>query len=49
MFAEDEVTDSLPTATPGESMELDDEQAKFLPSPLATTEDVSFVKETPVK
>ncbi|CAL5186788.1 unnamed protein product [Lathyrus oleraceus] len=47
--SEDEVTDSLPTATPGESMDLDDEQAKFLPSPLATTEDVSFVKETQVK
>lgn len=49
MFAEDEVTDSLSTATPGESMELDDEQAKCLLSPLATTEDVAFVKEAQVK
>ncbi|CAJ2642119.1 deSI-like protein At4g17486 [Trifolium pratense] len=47
--SEDEVTDSLSTATPCESMELDDDQAKSLLSPLASTEDVSFVKETPIK
>ncbi|CAI8587246.1 unnamed protein product [Vicia faba] len=47
--SEDEVTDSLSTATPGESMELDAEQAKCLLSPLATTEDVAFVKEAQVK
>jgi hypothetical protein len=49
MFAEDEVTDSLSTATPCESMELDDEQAKRLLSSLDSTEDVSFVKGTQVK
>lgn len=49
MFAEDEVTDSLSTATPCESMELDDESAKRLLSPLATAEDVSFVKEAQIK
>jgi len=49
MFAEDEVTDSLSTATPCESMELDDEQAKRLLSSIDSTEDVSFVKGTQVK
>ncbi|KAE9608374.1 putative PPPDE putative peptidase domain-containing protein [Lupinus albus] len=41
--SEDEVTESLSSATT--SPELGDEQEKYLLSPLARTDDISFVKE----
>ena len=49
MFADDEFVESLSTATPRESTEIDDEQEKHLLSPSARTEDVTFIKETLVK
>lgn len=49
LFAEDEFVDSLSTATPHGSPEIDAEQEKHLLSPSARAEDVTFVKEAHVK
>ena len=46
---EDEVTVSPSTATPNESMDIDDDQERRLLSPVATSKDLSFVKEAKVK
>lgn len=47
--SEDEFVDSLSTATPHGSPEIDAEQEKHLLSPSARAEDVTFVKEAHVK
>ncbi|KAL1373027.1 hypothetical protein AAHE18_01G244400 [Arachis hypogaea] len=47
--SDDEFVESLSTATPRESTEIDDEPEKHLLSPSSRTEDVTFIKETPVK
>jgi len=53
IFAEDEITDSLSSASPCASQAtsgIDDDQEKHLLSPFASkTDNVSFVKEAPVK
>lgn len=49
LLAEDEFVDSLSTATPRESTEIDDEQEKPLLSSSDGTEDIIFVKEAQVK
>jgi len=53
IFAEDEITDSLSSASPCASQTtsvIDDDQEKHLLSPFASkAENVSFVKEAPLK
>ncbi|XP_061345249.1 deSI-like protein At4g17486 [Gastrolobium bilobum] len=47
--SDDEFVESLSSATPRGSTEIDDEQEKHLLSPSSGTEEVTFVKETQAK